>query len=284
MKGTTVRDLTVAMATCDDDPEVLALSLLAILAQPLEEAVIIVDMSRGDGVRRAVEAHRDRVRYIDYRESTGHSDSRNRLVELVGTRYMAFIDADAVPAGGWAEAIRAAFGREDRAAVVGARCLPVWSHTVPPRLFGTRPALEMLGMYDLGTSRLEVPRIVGTSFALDRERLPSERPFRDELGRTPTRLHAGEEWAYCLAVRRAGWTIQYEPDAVVHHFVRPQRVRWSWMLQRAFVAGQESHLSKERLEPLPRSMGVRDQLFRAVIAPFFLAGRVSGLPPSGSGH
>ncbi|KKL17430.1 hypothetical protein LCGC14_2485670, partial [marine sediment metagenome] len=204
--------------------------------------------------------------------------SRNRLVALVNTRYLLFADADAVPDHGWATAMRRAFDRDERVAVVGARCVPVWPGHMP-LLFDTAPALDMLGMFDLGPNPLEAPRIVGTSFALDRERLPATPPFSRELGRRPDSPFGQEEVHYCLAVRRAGWRLRYEPAAVIRHHVRPHRARWAWMRTRAFVAGQESRIVGH-LEPLPRTMGPRDLLFRALIAPWFIAGRTRGADSS----
>lgn len=270
---TPLGDLTVAMATCDDDPGIFALTVDAVAAEPLGQPAVIVDMSRGDGIRRVAEARRDAVRYIAFPESRGLSESRNRLVEAVGTRYLAFVDADAVPAPGWARALRRAFEEDDRLAVVGARTVPCWPGR-RPKLFDTGPAFDLLAMFDLGSKRLDVPRIVGTSFALDRERLPSDPPFSLDLGRRPGSLLSFEEVDFCLAVRARGWRIAYEPRALVHHHVRPERTRWAWMLRRAHVAGQESRLTERRLEPLPRDRSPRDYLFLATIAPAFLAGRV----------
>jgi GT2 family glycosyltransferase len=267
-----LRDLTVALPTCDDDPRVLALALDAVRAESLRQPALIVDMSRGGAVRQVASERSDSVRYIPYPESSGTSDSRNRLVELADTRYLLFLDADAVPRLGWAAAMRSGLDRGKRTAIVGARCLPEWAGPVP-RLFETTPALDLLGMLDLGSEPLEVPRIMGTSYAVDRERLPSP-PFSTKLGRRPGGFLAAEEVDLCLAVRRAGWQVLYEPGALVHHHVRPERACWPWMLRRAYVAGRESRLTESRLEPLPRDFGPRDYLFQAAIAPAFLTGRM----------
>lgn len=271
---TSLSDLTVAIPTCDDDPQVLALALDAVRAGSLQQPTLIVDMSRGDAVRQVASARSDSVRYISYPESSGTSDSRNRLVELADTRYLLFLDADAVPRQGWAQAMRRGLDRDERIAIIGARCLPVWTGAVP-MLFETGPALDMLGMLDLGSEPLEVPRIMGTSYALDRERLPDP-PFSPRLGRRPGSLLAAEEVDLCLAVRSAGWRVFYEPEAIVDHHVRQERLSWRWMLRRAFVAGRESRRIPDRLEPLPRPRTVRDTVFLAAISPWYLAGRLKG--------
>jgi len=117
--------------------------------------------------------------------------------------------------------------------------------------------------------------VMGTSYALDLERLPDV-PFRPELGRRPGRLLSWEEVQLSLDVLSAGWRIRYEPRAVVRHHVRMERVSWHWMLRRAYVAGQERCLSPKRLEPFPRRLDAGDRAFQAVTAPAFLTGRLRG--------
>lgn len=271
----TLDDLTVGMPTCDDDPDVLRRALERVVAEPIETRPIVVDMSGGTNVRDVVASFDGRVRYDYFRASSGVSDSRNRLIELAETRFLLMLDADAIPEPSWATQMRRAFDRDPRTAVVGGRCLPEWSSRRPP-LFSSAPALDFLGMFDLGEQPVEVPRVMGTTYAIDRERLPGDPPFPIELGRREGRLLAYEEVAYCLGVRERGWSIWYEPEAVVRHHVRQGRASWRWMQRRAFVAGQESRLATTRLEPLPRAASWRDRAFLAAIAPMYLAGRLRG--------
>lgn len=266
-----LQDLTVGIPTCDDDPAILGQALDAVAAEPIAHPTLVVDMSKGGAIRAAAEDRSEHVRYVAFPESGGTSDSRNRIVELAETRYLLLLDADAVPGPGWAEAMRGAFERSERVGIVGARILPVWSKPPPP-LFRSTPALDFLGMLDLGPDPLLVPRVMGTSYALDRTRLPSERPFSTTVGRRPGSLLAAEEVVLALDVARQGLEIWYEPDAVVEHHVRLERLNWSWMMRRAFVAGREARRLREPLEPLPRKLDGKDALFKAAVAPAFLAG------------
>jgi GT2 family glycosyltransferase len=268
-------DATVGIPTCDDDPRVLSLALDAIAGQRLAHPPVIVDMSATDGIERAARAHAEGVRYVSFRESSGVAESRNRIVELAGTRYLLFLDADAVPELGWANALVEAFEAAEDVALVGARILPSWPRPAPP-LFETTVGLELLGMLDLGPEPCDLPRVMGTSYAVDRERLASAQPFRPELGRGPGRLFAWEEVQLSLDVRAAGGRIRYEPWAVVRHHVRADRLSWLWMLRRTYRAGRESRLAPERLEPFPRPLALHDRVFQLATAPAFLAGRVKG--------
>lgn len=259
------------MAACDDDPDLLD-EVLGVAAVETQGPLLLVDMSRGDGVRRAAARHGNRIRYEAFADSAGLSDSRNRILELCPSRYLVFIDADAVPQRGWAGALRAAFDAEPAVAAVGARCLPRFERR-PPRLLRTATAGDFFSLLDLGGEARTTPRVVGTSFALDLTRVGGLR-FPLDLGLRPGHRLGGEEVWLCEQLRRAGWTIRYEPAAVVHHHVPATRASWPWMLRRAFTAGREAGLWDGRLDPLPRRLTLTDRLFQAAIAPAFVAGRL----------
>ena len=267
-------DVTPAMVTCDDDVRLLAEALDAVCAEGVAEAVLVVDMSRGAGVRELCTERGEAVRYLAAPDSSGISDSRNRVVGAARTRYVLFLDADALPSPGWATAMRDGFDRADRVAVVGARCLARWTEP-PPRLFRTAPAGDFLSLFDLGDLAIDVPRVVGTSFAIDLERVP--RPtFRLALGIGPESRLGGEEVELCERVRREGWRVRYEPAARVAHTIRPGRAAWRSMFRRVFHAGQEARRLGRRLEPLPRPARPADRVFQAAIAPAFAAGLLVG--------
>jgi GT2 family glycosyltransferase len=245
-----------------------------VIAEGIAEPPLVVDMSRSDGVSRACEERGEAVRYVAVPNSSGISDSRNRAVAETRTRYLLFVDADAVATPGWAAAMRAAFDRVERVAIVGARCSARWAEP-PPRLLRTAPAGDFLSLFELGDEPLDVPRVVGTSFAVDLQRVPSQ-PFRVELGIGPASRLGGEEVELCERVRAEGWRVRYEPAAHVRHAIRPGRATWSSMFRRAFHAGQEGRRLGHRLDPLPRSMRAADRVFQAVVAPAFAAGILLG--------
>jgi GT2 family glycosyltransferase len=271
-------DVTIGIPTCDDDPRVLSLALDAVEGEGVSRPPVIVDMSETDRVERVARDRSEKVRYIRFRESSGVAESRNRLVEAADTRYIIFLDADAVPLGGWADALMNAFGADERVALVGTRIVPAWPRRAPA-LFTTTPALELLGMLDLGPTPCPLPRVMGTSFAVDRELLPRPAPFDVGLGRRPGRLLAWEEVQLSLDVAAAGGRIRYEPRATVQHHVREERLSWRWMLRRVHMAGRETRLSHERLDDFPRPLTPRDRVFQLATWPVFTAGRLRGVAP-----
>src|SRR3712207_6609174 len=130
-------EVTVGIPTCDDDPRVLALVLDALAGQPLARPPVIVDMSATDRIQHVVRGRGEGVRYVRCHDSRGVAESRNRLLALADTRYLLFLDADAVPMPGWADSMAAAFDNEDGVALVGARIVPRWPHKAPPLFTST---------------------------------------------------------------------------------------------------------------------------------------------------
>jgi GT2 family glycosyltransferase len=263
-----VAELTVAIPTFNDDPEVFARVLEAAVAAGGPPPVI-VDMSTRPGVREVCERFGERVRYDAFPGSGGVSHSRNRCVELAATRHVAFLDSDAFPEPGWLEPLARRLD-QDRVGVVGSRILAAYERR-PPRLMTTVTAADWLSLFDLGAEAIDVPRIMGTSYALDRERVPDP-PFDTTLGRKPGWPLAMEENVLCKASRAAGWRVVYEPASIVRHRLPAERLTWRWMWGRAHAAGRETRAAG-RDEDLPRPpLTPRDRAFQAVVAPAFFAG------------
>jgi len=234
--------------------------------------VVVVDMSRTSVVADAcVEV--GGIDYLALPASRGVAQSRNACLGRAETRHVLLLDSDAVPEPGWADAMARGFD-EPRVAIVGARVLAEWERP-PSRLLRTATAADWLSMFDLGPVSQEVPRVMGTSYALDTDRT-GRAPFDESLGRAPGVALGHEEVRLALDVQRAGWRCWYAADAIVRHHLPASRVTWPTLLRRAYVAGQETRLEAESLAPLPRRMTAADHLFRAAVAPAFLLGRAVG--------
>jgi hypothetical protein len=264
------RDVTIGIPACDDDPAVLDLALRAIAQEEGVGERLLVDMSRGDAIERLARDH-PAIRY-ERIDAAGVAAVRNRLVELAATRYLLFVDADAVPRAGWATALARPLA--EGATLAGARILPRWPRRPPP-LLDTTTARELLGNLDCGDAPLPLPRVMGTSFGADLERLPPA-PFDPATGHRPGRWTGREEVALSLDVLAAGGRIAYAPDAVVDHHLRPERTTWAWMLRRIRHEGRDRGRYAGPLEPFPRKLRWDDAAFRLATTPAFLAGRLQG--------
>jgi GT2 family glycosyltransferase len=264
---------TVAIPAFNPDPQVFQRVLGAVLS--LHRPVVVVDMSTDNRVIDLCRAGGSLVKYERFTQSTGVAQSRNRCVELSSSRYVVFLDVDAFPCGDWAAPMLRRLSEPD-VGVVGARIVPAWRGR-PPRLFQSYTAGIMLSLLDLGPTSIDLPVIIGTSYAVDRERVPSP-PFDESVGRRPGVQLSGEENKLCIESRRMGYRVVYEPDSVVFHDIAPIRLRWRWIWARAYTAGRERRFVGPG-DPFPHPPPRRnDHAFKAAVALPFLAGRLRGAP------
>jgi GT2 family glycosyltransferase len=264
--------ISVAICTYEPPPATFARVLDAVRQVTADSVQVdVIDMSRGDAVQQAVAQLPDRFRYDAFLDSRGLSDSRNRALDRASGRYVAFLDSDAIAQPGWLEPLERDL-EDDDVAVVGSRVLPAFDRA-PGRLLRSQTARDWMSLLDLGTQRRDVEVIVGTSFAVDRERLPSQ-GFDLTRGLRPGVAIGGEEVQLCQQVRRAGSRVLYEPASVVSHVIPAERSTWRAMLRRAYLAGQETALQGSTGDPHQRHMALDDHAFRAAVAPAFLLGRL----------
>ena len=264
--------VTIAMPTYNADEEIFRRVIdLALGGSPKDTPLVVVDMSTTDVVMRVCADAGERVRY-EWLESRGVSHSRNRCIELAETQLVAFLDSDAYAHPGWLDPLVAQLQGDGRVGVVGSKILPAF-HAAPGRLMHTVTASDWLSLLDLGEEPVDIPAVIGTSYALDRERVPDP-PFDESRGRRPGVATAGEEVLLCMKARERGWRVVYEPRSVVDHDIPASRASWRWMWGRAYAAGQEDALWEGAGDfPRPR-FGLADHAFRAAVAPSFIAGRL----------
>jgi GT2 family glycosyltransferase len=265
-------DATIAIPTMDP-PQRIFEEVLAIAAAS-GRPIVIVDMSIRDGVRQAVQSYPG-IRYEEFKDSPGVSASRNRCVALAETSVVVFLDSDAYPRADWADPMIRRLAEPD-VGVVGARILPKWE-VRPGPILRSFPSSLWLSLLDLGDERREIPRVIGTSYAIHRDRVPDP-PFDEQLGRRPGWLISGEENKLCVDSRNMGYKTIYEPESVVFHHVPRSRASWRYLFARAYAAGREQALTG-REEPFPSPPEtLADRCFKLAVALPFVAGRIQGPP------
>jgi GT2 family glycosyltransferase len=108
-----------------------------------------------------------------------------------------------------------------------------------------------LSTLDRGPERHVVPEevwLVGANIAFDRDALREIGGFPEHLGRQGGKLLSGEETAVKRALERRGLASWYAPDAVVRHYVSPERMTQRWLLRRIFWQGvTDAHHVRDRL-------------------------------------
>ena len=195
--------------------------------------------------------------------------ARNYGIAQANTRFVLFIDCDAVAHERWASELAHCLSMEN-VAIAGSRILPRW-HKKPLLLAKSRVALEQYSLFDFGTGVLDQPRIVGAGFGIDRLKLGANAYFDESLGRREGRLFGGEDSELCARALLAGFRVLYNGRSVIDHQILPARVSYAWLLRRLFYAG----VSRSITGGMPQSthqMNLWDYLFAPVVAPVYLAG------------
>ncbi len=234
-----VRSLTAAVCTHGQAPHLLR-ALTSLAEQRWPAAATLEILCVDNNARPRVSLPDDlaaRVRVI-HEPTPGLSRARNAAVERTESDAVAFIDDDAVAAPGWAAALARAF-EQTGAWCVGGRVLPEWPEGKSAR---PHPGLHyLLSLLDLGddVQTLRGPVFpCGANLAIRRFAFERVGRFRTSLGRRPDSLLSGEETEFLRRVQRAGGTIAYAPDAVVHHIVPASRLDAAYLRNRAWWEGK----------------------------------------------
>ena len=200
------------------------------------ETLIIDNSSRKEGKEAflALLPAGDNLRYVEF-SPLGLSRARNHGLKLTRTPYIAFIDDDAVPKPGWADAVIATFQQHEDVGFVGGPLTPIWPGPQPdwvsPRM------LLSLGILDLGEEERELDQyefVYGANMAFDTAALRQTGGFDTNLGRIGAKsLLSGEEIQVQDLIRREGMHGWYSPAAKVAHRISPHRLRRNWFRSRS---------------------------------------------------
>lgn len=223
--------MDVVVAT-RDRPEALRRALRSILGAGTDvplRSVIVVDNAPEPGDGRTVvgdlAAEGEPVRYL-HEPRPGLSRAHNAGVRAGDAPIVVVTDDDVVVDRQWLRAIAEAFA-DDRVGAVTGLVLPIALDT-PTQQW----AEDSLGLakgwerraFDLDANRPDDPLFpftagtlgTGANMAFRRRALESVGGFDDDLGAgTPAR--GGDDLAAFHDVVAAGWTLVYEPAAIVHH-------------------------------------------------------------------
>jgi len=208
------------------------------------------------------------LRVVPNQRKQGLSGARNTAVEQVAADVVVFLDDDAAAAEGWLRHLLEGYADESVIAVGGA-ATPRWPEererpvTLPQGDERSRGELDwVVGCTYAGQpEHLEpVRNLMGCNMSMRRAVFAEVGGFSEELGRVGKTPLGCEETEFCIRARRAypGARIMFEPRALVHHHVSPDRLTWSYLRRRCFaegvskaavsaLVGQDDALSTERV-------------------------------------
>jgi len=157
----------------------------------------------------------------------GIAQARNRTIREAGdAEFVAFIDDDEIPAASWLDELLSAQAASG-ADVVSGRVIPCFGAGIPEWVktgaFFEKPApAASKGATHFTTANLLVRSAVFACVPAFDERFA---------------LTGGEDTQFFLRVRAAGFAVTASGTAIVHEFIPPSRGNLSWLLRRAFQAG-----------------------------------------------
>jgi glucosyl-dolichyl phosphate glucuronosyltransferase len=229
-------------------PLVRCLDSLARLEGSAALEAVVVDNASEDGTASTVAEIARRIPWLRYvaEPTVGLSRARNCGLSVVAADVVAFVDDDAEVESGWGEALRRAFV-ETRAAVVGGPILPRFEGLPPANVTPTH--LGAWSCQDHGSERRlirEFPYLFGANLAARRDHLKRLGGFDERFGRSGRSLLSGEDTDLCERTLAAGGELLYEPQAVVHHWIPPDRVSSGYLRRRALATGRTRALQMTR--------------------------------------
>ena len=179
----------------------------------------------------------------------GLSGARNTAVEIATEEVVAFLDDDATGEPDWLERLLAHY-EDPRVLGSGGSAIPVWPTdtgsirpaTLPAATPNARGELDwIVGCTYNGQpeSPVAVRNLMGCNMSFRRSVVESVGGFSEDLGRIGKTPLGGEETEFCIRVRQRDpdALIIFEPRAMVHHRVSPDRARWKYLISRCYSEG-----------------------------------------------
>lgn len=236
------------------------------LAHTLYE-IIVVDNASTDNTREVVEYYRsgmENLRYV-HEAKPGLNEARNTGFQQAKGVYIAYLDDDAVPHHNWAESIIEAFSSVNpQPGVVGGPTLPVWEVERPHWL--TSKFEKALSMVYYGNEKKFLKGrefLVGANMVFLKTALIQIGGFTSGLDRIQNKLLSGGDTAAIEKIKRLGYTVYYDPDIAVDHYVSQNRLNREWFIQRYYWQGYSEALMWQMLDN--PSSNLRIQKFLSIL-------------------
>lgn len=263
-----VPETTLSVVLCTHGrPDYLRACLRGLAAQDNRSfEVLVVDSASPAPGAAAIAAHAaDHGARLLRSEAPGLSRARNLGLEAAAGGWVAYLDDDAVPEPGWAQALFDRIGRLPAdAAALGGRILPVWEAPLPAwwpaSLRGMLTIVEWQGFGEVGRDLPDGVEIYGANMAFARAPLLDIGGFPEALGRVGNRLLSGEEVEVVQRLRAAGFRAFYDGAATVRHHIQRERLTPGWLLSRLLWQGATDAMRDRRQEGPGRALGAAARL------------------------
>lgn len=229
-------------------------SLVEQSLSPEQFEIIVVDNKSTDDTRKVVSeefAHIGNIKYV-YESNQGLTYARNTGWKSASTRYIAYLDDDAIASSGWLENILNVFAISSNIRCVGGKITPLWEDFRPEWLPDS--LLSYLAILDMSKNTLlltEGQYVFGANIAFDVAALKSVGGFDPELGRKGNNLLSNEELIVQKRLRINGFECYYDPGVHVVHQIQSTRLQPDWFYTRSYWQGISNAVMRIKLERSP---------------------------------
>jgi len=163
----------------------------------------------------------------------GLSTARNHALKICESKYIAYIDDDALPDKGWLRALLKTF-ETTASAVIGGPIKPIWSTGIPDWI--PKKYADCLTILDYGPQDRALDEwsfLYGTNMAFDVNVVRKVGGFHEALGRRgKVSLLSDEEIELQKNLQSSGYSRHYSAQALVNHRVHEDRLRQSYFRSR----------------------------------------------------
>jgi len=217
----------------------------SLLTQNYKNREIIVVVDGNEELYRKISRNKSVDKIIFNDKNLGLSESRNKGIKEASGDVIAFFDDDAVADKNWLKELVKIY-EEKEAIAAGGKLLPKWVTKKPS--FLPEEYYWLIGATHKGFPEevTEVRNTFGSNLSFKADVLRELGGFKSEMGVKGKGLLQGEETELCERMRnKFGKGVIYNPKAVVHHKVFPERLKIKFLLKRAFWQGYSKRMMKE---------------------------------------
>ena len=246
-------------------------SLASVLVQdfdPQSYELIVVDNQSTDGTAEAVEnflqlsSEKSRAKVVK-EPRLGLSHARNRGLQEASGDLIIFLDDDAIAPSNWLSSMVSVFDSDPRIAVVGGKVDPLWPEGRAPDWI-SRDLFSHFSVIDWGVGTQDLASdqwLAGANIGYRRKVIVEVGGFSGKLGRKGKLLLSCEESLLNFQIKKNGHRIIYNGQACVDHYVMPDRMNASWLMQRSFWQGASEAIMSRLIEDRPVTWFVQSKRF-----------------------
>jgi glycosyltransferase involved in cell wall biosynthesis len=258
MKKLDKSGLAISVVVCTyNRAELLAIGLQTLCEQTLaitDYEVIVVDNNSKDNTRKVAEDFSRRfpnIRYF-FEKQQGLSHARNRGWREARGDYIAYIDDECKAPTQWLATAKRIIDRLSPAVFGG----PYYGYhnTLPPRWW--KESYEAFEPCDTARALSPGEYIRGGNIFVQHSLLESMGGFEVSLGMSGSKLSYGEESHFQRRLRASmpEEMIYYDPELVIYHLVRPEKMTWRYIFSSRFSSGR--HIYTVFWDNTPQSAGL----------------------------